>query len=317
MTDCSFSELIYQVHQDKKSGRQADVPADFDTRENVWLSFHGLGKFEFYSFLYAECKDHEHFKNWMIRLKGEDFINNAGQQFQKWEAGRNIPNHTEAVFSKVLTAEQLKFWEENGYLRIPKVVDELRCDKVRQKICRYLNVNLDFPATWYMPHPDWQGIMLQVYQDENMEAIRHDATLNKIFEDLYGTDQLIPNVEKLGYNPPEQEGWIFTQGELHWDIDWNQPVKFEVQGLVYLDDVPVERGPLQVVPGFNNRFEDWVKDFSSSERAHTYMRLTETPIPVPGEKGDLILWRNTIPHAAGKNTSALPRFVQYLSFTRI
>ncbi|MNL73254.1 Phytanoyl-CoA dioxygenase (PhyH) [compost metagenome] len=71
------------------------------------------------------------------------------------------------------------------------------------------------------------------------------------------------------------------------------------------------------MPGFNNKFEDWIKDFSSLERAHEYMRLTETPVAVPGEKGDLILWRNTIPHAAGKNQSNLPRFVQYVSFNKI
>jgi hypothetical protein len=316
MTDCNFSKLLYQTHQAKKSGIQTEIPADFDYRENVWLSFYGLGKFEFYSFLYAECRDFEHFKNWVTELKGEHFVSAADQKFKKWETTRSNTENDEGVFPKVLSADQLKFWEENGYLRIPKVVDELRCDKVKQKICRYLNVNLDFPATWYMPHPDWQGIMLQVYQDENMEAIREDAAIREIFADLYRNDMIIPNTEKLGYNPPETDTWVFKQGELHWDIDWFQPVKFNVQGLVYLDDVPVERGPLKVVPGFNNRFDDWIKDFSSLDRAHTYMRLTETALPVPGEKGDLILWCNTIPHAAGKNESNLPRFVQYVSFTK-
>ncbi|MFA4867120.1 MAG: phytanoyl-CoA dioxygenase family protein [Pedobacter sp.] len=317
MTECNFSKLVFQVHQNRKLRIPTDVPADFDYLENVWLSFYGLGKFEFYSFLYSECKDFEHFKEWVIKLKGTQFVHAADQQFKKWEATRNNLDINGGIVPKVLNADQMKFWEQNGYLVVPKVVDDLKCDKVRQKICRYLNIHLDFPATWYMSHPDWQGIMVQLYQNEDMEAIRQDLEIRKIFADLYNSDQIIPNTEKVGYNPPEVEGWEFKHGELHWDLDLSKTVQFGVQALVYLDDVPVERGALQVVPGFNNKFEDWIKDFTSLERAHTYMRLTETSVPVPGEKGDLILWRNTIPHAAGKNQSNLPRFVQYVSFTKV
>lgn len=317
MINCNFSKLIYETHKAKKSGIQPEVQEDFDYQENIWLSIYGLGKFEFYAFQYGQCRDFEHFKDWVIGLKGEDFVKTADLQFKKWQATLGTTNKNEAVSLKVLSPDQIKFWEENGYLRIPRVIDEARCDLVTQKICRYLNIHLDFPETWYMPHPDWQGIMLQVYQDKNMEAIRQDATIRDIFTDLYQTDQIIANTEKLGYNPPETREWVFGQGQLHWDLDWDAPVKFNVQALVYLNDVPVDRGPLQVVPGFNKKYDDWKKDFSSSERAHTYIRITETPVPVPGEKGDLIIWRNTIPHAAGKNQSALPRFVQYISFTKI
>lgn len=317
MTNCNFSKLLYQTHQDKKLGRSAQVSSDFDLMETVWLSFYGLGKFETYAFLYSECRDFEHFQDWVTKLKGVDFVIEADTQFKKWEKEEKVNQSDEECFPKILTAEQLKFWEENGYLRIPKVVDDMKCDAVRQKICRHLNVNLDFPETWYMSHSDWQGIMLQVYQDEHMESIRKDPGVRQVFADLYQSNQIIPNTEKLGYNPPVTPNWIFKHGELHWDLDLSQPLEFYVQGLVYLDDVPVNRGPLHVVPGFNNRFETFIKDFSSLERAHTYMRLTETPEPISGEKGDLILWHNTIPHAAGKNESDLPRFVQYLSYTKI
>lgn len=317
MTNCNFSKLLYQTHQDRKLGRSSEVSPDFDLKETIWLSFYGLGKFEIYFFLYSECRDFEHFQEWVTKLKGVDFVAEADAQFKKWEEEGKVNQSDKELFPKVLTAEQLRFWEENGYLRIPKAVDDLRCDAVRQKICRHLNVNLDFPQTWYEPHADWQGIMLQVYQDENMESIRQDPGIRQLFEDLYQSDRIICNTEKLGYNPPETPYWIFRHGELHWDLDLSQPSELHIQGLVYLDDVPVNRGPLQVVPGFNNRFETWIKDFSSLERAHNYMRITEKPEGVPGEKGDLILWSSTIPHAAGKNESDLPRFVQYLSYTKV
>lgn len=317
MINCNFSQLIYQTHQNRKSGIQNLSDSDFDRTETVWLSFYGLGKFEFYFFLYSECRDYEHFTDWVTQLKGYDFVIRADEEFKKWQSLEQAIETTEVLASGVLNAEQIRFWEENGYLRLPKVVDAARCDAVKQQICRYLNLHLEFPETWYFSHPDWQGIMLQLYQNEEMEAIRQDPLIFEIFAALYKSNKIIANVEKLGYNPPETQSWIFKHGDLHWDLDLSQPVKPHIQAMVYLDDVPVERGPLCLVPAFNNKFNDWVKNFSSLDRAHDYMRVTERPVPVPGEKGDLILWQNTIPHAASKNQSDLPRFVQYISFTTI
>lgn len=317
MINCNFSQLIYETHRNRKSGIQNLSDSDFDNTENVWLSFYGLGKFEFYFFLYSECRDFEHFVDWVTQLKGQNFVNRADEQFKKWQILEQNIEATEILPSGVLTEDQISFWEENGYLRIPKVVDDARCDAVKQKICQYLNLHLGFPETWYFAHPHWQGIMLQLYQNEEMEAIRQDPLIFNIFAALYKSNKIIPNVEKLGYNPPETPNWPFTHGNLHWDLDLSQPVKLHIQAMVYLDDVPVERGPLNLVPGFNNKFNEWIKNFSSLDRAHDYMRVTEQPVPVPGEKGDLILWLNTIPHAASKNQSDLPRFVQYISFTAI
>ncbi|TCC89605.1 phytanoyl-CoA dioxygenase family protein [Pedobacter hiemivivus] len=317
MINCNFSKLLYETHQIRKSGVRNLADSDFDHIETIWLGIYGLGKFETYFFLYSECRDFEHFIDWVTLLKGQDFVNRADEQFKKWQNLEKGPETTEVLSSNVLSAEQVKFWEENGYLRIPKVVDGASCDAVKHRICRYLNLHLEFPETWYIPHPDWQGIMLQLYQNEEMEVIRQDPHIFDIFAALYKSTKIIPNTEKLGYNPPETQSWAFRHGNLHWDLDLSLPVTPHIQALVYLDDVPVERGPLHLVPGFNNKFKDWIRDFSSLDRAHEYMRITERSVPVPGEKGDLILWQNTIPHAAGKNQSDLPRFVQYISFTKI
>jgi ectoine hydroxylase-related dioxygenase (phytanoyl-CoA dioxygenase family) len=46
------------------------------------------------------------------------------------------------------------------------------------------------------------------------------------------------------------------------------------------------------------------------------MQSTFTGIPVPGKKGDIVLWLQTLPHAASANHSDLPRFVQYISFSK-
>ena len=317
MTDCNFTTLFYETHQQRRIGKNEPTPDDFDRMETIWLNFYGLGKFETYFFLYADCKDFQHFKNWVIQLKGQDFVTEADQKFKQWQNDKKNESENPDNFPKVLSPEQIQFWEENGYLRISKVVEDQPCDEVAQQIRRHLNVDLNHPATWYMEHPDWQGIMVQLYQNEVMETVRKQENIRQIFADLYQTDHLVANTEKLGYNPPECEVWQFQHGKLHLDIDLDKPVEFEVQGILYLNDVAENGGAIQLVPGFHQRFEEWITQFSSLERAHTSMRLTEVPQRITGEKGDLILWRNTIPHAATSNNSTLPRFVQYLSFSKL
>lgn len=317
MTDCNFTTLFYETHQQRRIGKNEPTPDDFDRMETMWLNFYGLGKFETYFFLYADCKDFQHFKDWVVGLKGQEFVIEADQKFKAWQNNKTIEPEKSEAFPKVLSKEQIQFWEENGYLKISKVVEDERCDEVAGQIRRHLNVDLNHPATWYMEHPNWQGIMVQLYQNEALEKVRNQENIRQIFADLYQTNELVPNIEKLGYNPPESEVWSFQQGKLHWDINLDIPVEFEVQGILYLNDVSENGGPIQFVPGFHHRFDEWITQFSSLERAHTSMRLTEVPTKIPGEKGDLILWRNTIPHAASSNNSALPRFVQYLSFSKL
>lgn len=316
MKDCSFSSEFYENHELIKRGKGIPRDAAYQHTEEIWMNFYGLGKFETYAFLYRDCRDYDHFIEWVTALKGADFIKRANQDFQQWQENK-YTDRPDEDYPKVLTEAQLRFWEENGYLRIPQVVEAEHCDKLKQRICRHLNLHMDYPETWYIAHPDWQGIMLQMYQNEVIEAVRYSPVIKQIFAELYQTNQLVAIPEKLGYHPPENEYWAPPQTKLHWDINIDKPVEFHIQGLIYLNEVPENRGPLKVVPGFHLRFEEWIKDFSSLDRAHEFLRITEKSVPVPGGKGDLILWRNTCPHAASANLSDLPRFVQYISYNKL
>jgi len=312
-----FLSLFYEVHKSKKSGEKIDLSPGFEHTETVWMNFYGLGKFETLSFMYMECRSLDHFRQWLTDLKGDTFVEQATLKFNSWNEDQQTKSSSASNYPKTLSAEQLQFWEEYGYLRIPEVVESASCDQIRQQICEHLNIEIDQPETWYQKHPDLQGIMVQLYQNEQMEKVRHHPRIKEIFAELYQTEQLVPTTEKVGYNPPETNEWKLRNGSLHWDINLDAPIEFHIQGLVYLDEVPEERGPLMLVPGFHLRFEDWMKPFKALEKAQQYMLATETSKPVAGQKGDLILWQNTLPHSAGRNQSALPRFVQYVSFAKL
>lgn len=317
MIECNFLPVFYETHQSRKYNKAKPDFANFDGVEEIWLNFYGLGKFEVYHFLYAECRDIDHFKQWLTAVKGPDFLTKAAADFQRWSiAKENEPGNDEVVHP-LLNEEQYAFWETQGYLKVSGLVDDLLCDQVKDLICLRLGIDLADPSTWYLEHDGRQGLMLQLYQGEAIEAIRRHPQVFELFAALYKTKNIIANVDKLSFNPPDTAHWQFKQNVLHWDIDLDKPLDYYIQGLIYLDDVPADRGPFTLVPGIHLEFEDWIKSFHKLEDAHAVMRAALRPQPVPGKKGDIILWRHTIPHSASTNFSELPRFVQYLSFSKL
>lgn len=317
-TDHGFLTVFYERHMLKKQGQPVAPDINHDHLENIWMDFMGLGKLETYRFIYGECRDEMHLKDWIISLRGASEFETAVGKFQRWKEHQESGKRDHVPVERhILNEEQLLFWETHGYLKVSGLLADNLCDEVKELICTYLNIDLTIPETWYRSHHDWQGLMVQVYQDPRQEAIRRHPAIHQLFAELYGTDQLLPNTEKLGFNPPETDSWQFSNGELHWDINLSRPVTDHIQGLLYLDEVPEERGPLTLVPGFHHQFKAWFAPFETLDDAHQVMRKTMKAIPVPGKKGDLVLWKQTLPHAASVNRSGLPRFVQYLSFSKL
>ena len=312
MINCSFLSVFYEHHQCIKAGKPSADGKDFMTIENIWMGFYGLGKFETYQFLYNQSTSIEDFEEWMISLKGEKQVRESVAAFDHWMKGKVIDADTTRPERSILSAGQWQSWKEKGYIKVSNLVDEQLCDAVSRLICTRLGVDLFRPETWYNSHPDWHGLMLQLYQDESINAIKTLPRILQLFTDLYGTSNIIANTEKVSFNPPESAVWKFRHNKLHWDIDFAKPDLRYIQGLVYLNDVPENRGPLTVVPGFHHRFDDWLKNTPDPAD----MLRTLTGVPVPGKKGDVVLWLQTLPHAASANHSDLPRFVQYVSFSK-
>jgi hypothetical protein len=317
MINCSFLPVFYEHHRCIKAGKLSPDFKNFMTIEDVWLSFYGLGKFETYQFIYGQCTSITHLQEWMINLKGEKYILESAVAFDQWASQKAVNTDTANTNRSILSDAQLQGWQQQGYIKVSNLVDEQLCDAVCRLICTRLGANLSAPETWYNSHPDWHGLMLQLYQDESIHAIKTLPGIQQLFTELYGTSRIIANTEKVSFNPPETADWKFRHNKLHWDIDFKKPDVYYIQGLVYLNDVPENRGPLTVVPGFNHQFEDWIKIYPDPNEAQQVMQNTFTGIPVPGKKGDIVLWLQTLPHAASANHSDQPRFVQYISFSRL
>lgn len=314
MRSYDFIQAFYAHHQRLKMGKPVPAFEHFQQTEAIWLACHGLGKLETYQFLYTECNSAAHFQEWLLQHKGIAALDAAADAFTTQLQG--VPD-VAIQYAASLDDAQLQAWQEQGYLCIPGVVPAGLCNAVITLICNKLGADLANPGTWYHGHPDWHGLMLHLFQETVIQAIRELPAIRQIFSCLYGHDHLVTNTEKVSFNPPETAGWKFRHSALHWDIDFENIDPHYIQGLVYLNDVPENRGPLQVVPGFHHRFFQWMEKYVDPHVALDAVRNTFAGTPIPGCQGDLLLWKHTLPHAASANHDAVPRFVQYVSFTPI
>ncbi|MGM9478659.1 phytanoyl-CoA dioxygenase family protein [Pedobacter sp. GSP4] len=311
--ECSFLSIVRKYHHPQNPNK--DVSRQFHHQEKIFLNFFQIGLFETYNFLYSECTDDEHFKNWIIGLKGESCFREACVRFNQWYDGE-AENIADTPFVSVLTEEQHQFWEENGYLKIDRLIDEERCNAVVELITRALGIDMAKPESWYQENQLLQGLMLQLYQHQALDDIRNDKELKSVFASLYGLDTLLPNCEKVSFNPPQRNNFSFKGSPLHWDIDFSIGPKYYIQSLVYLNDVPANRGAFSLIPGYHKLIDRALED-KSPEVLIQQLKAQNLAIPIAGKQGDLILWLQSIPHAATPNNSDVPRFVQYLSFNKL
>lgn len=313
MTSNQFIHHFVTAHLDIKAGKpRPQAMPGYEKIENRWLALHGLGKLETFRYLYSECRSVAGFIQWLHETRGADTVIEAGRLFDGTSAVE-----TASSTQPILTADQWHHWQEQDYLRIGGLVPVEYCERVKQFICDYQGIDLNDATTWYPNHTDWHGLMLQVYQQPDMEAIRRHPAVKQLFSELYQTPNIAANTDKVSYNPPETEHWQFRHHALHWDIDHRRPPEYYIQGLIYLSDTPEDCGPLRLIPGFHHRYEAYQQQFNNPTAAQQAIVHEPGAIPVPGQQGDIVVWLQTLPHAASINRSNRPRFVQYLSFTKL
>lgn len=314
---CPFLSVYRSYHDPKNLNLKKDE--DFIRIEKIFLSIFGLGLYETFNFLFTECSSDDHFQDWIINRKGTDYYNQAVLSFNKWQIQKGNDGETinDLPIKDYLSLDQYSYWEENGYLKIEGIINEHQCDSVVEIICDELNIDLNDKETWYNNTKQLQGIMLQIFQHDAISAIRNNESIKSIFSSLYKTVKILPNTEKLGYNPPLKSGSDFKGSPLHWDFDLENGPDYYIQGLVYLNDVPENRGAFTVLPGFHHQIKSFLKEHKNIEEAIDFLRKEKKEIHIPGKKGDLILWLESLPHAASPNYSDFPRFVQYVSFNKL
>jgi ectoine hydroxylase-related dioxygenase (phytanoyl-CoA dioxygenase family) len=220
----------------------------------------------------------------------------------------------------VLSAADRDFWEDNGYIIVHDAVPGENLEAVIGAIWNFLEMNCSDPSTWYrepdrlngMPELNKSG-MVELYHHQTLWDNRQYPRVHAAFADIWGTEKLWVTIDRVNLNRPAGPAWDF-QGFIHWDIDTSlRPLESKVQGVLSLTDTSAEQGGFQCVPGFPQRFEQWVRTQPAS-RDPWRPDLTGLEIRrVETRAGDLLIWNSLTPHGVARNSSTLPRLAQYIT----
>lgn len=207
-------------------------------------------------------------------------------------ATANVPT------GSVMTAENWRQWEEEGWTIIRNLVPTANCDAVQREMIELLGWDLGDPSTWYTypggamrggrgsddPSGAGGGTMLNMWQTQSQWDNRQHPSIYKAFCEIWGQDKLWTSFDTADCKPPARKdlpGWGGAGG-IHCDVEQrmlrgglameapppaavNAPWGLRVQGNLYIDDTPEHGGGFRVVPGFHKSFNNWVEKFPSDE----------------------------------------------------
>ncbi len=210
-----------------------------------------------------------------------------------------------------LTAEELAFWDEHGYVIVHDAVPAATRDEAAAAIYEFLDASPDEPETWYS-NKYGQSIWVPLLRHPSFVANRKAPRLVKAFAQLWGREDLWPTIDQGGLNPPERENWRFPGPHIHFDSTLAPPHHFGVQGILYLTDTPAQQGAFSCIPGFHRRLADWLAELAPGQNPRDAIRKEPGLVPIAGKAGDLVIWHHLLPHGASPNRGELPRVAQYI-----
>ncbi len=281
--------------------------------DTTLLAVLGLGLEQTLKHINNSTADFNEFENWVLTICNGRLPANKIDEFNANILNRSGAESTEGI-EKVLDENEISFWNEHGYIIIKEAITKQDCEDTIAAICDFIEVKKDDPSTWYNAHPCRQGIMVQLFQHAALEKNRVSKKIQKAYEQLWNRKDLWVNTDRVGFNPPETANWKFPGPKMHWDVSLALPIPFGLQGILYLADTAANQGAFTLVPGFQNRIENWLNSLAPENHPRNEDVYALGTKPIAANAGDFIIWHQALPHGSSANTSALPRYVQYINF---
>lgn len=272
----------------------------------------GTGLLPTYRFLFEQRPDFNSFEKWVMANANVPITPELAAQCNAFISNKTIERETGTA--EVLTAEDIAFWEEQGYVIVRDAVTPDEVIQSRKAILDFLEMDEQDVSGWYRQTEGIEGIMVNLYNHPAINKNRHSARIRRAFEQLWNRSDLIVSADKCGFNPPETDTCKYRGTGLHWDVSLARPIPFGTQGILYLTDTAANQGAFTLVPGFHKELESWL----DSLPGNCNPRLTDfssfNPIPIAANAGDCIIWNHKLPHGASPNRASLPRLVQYINW---
>jgi hypothetical protein len=212
----------------------------------------------------------------------------------------------------VLDAAALAFFAEHGYVVVPGAVPPAQSADAAAAVWAFVGADPLRPESWY-GGPQGHSIWVPLLRHPALAANRRAARVYAAFAQLWGRADLWPNVDQVGFNPPERPGWSFPGPHLHWDVSLSTPIPFGLQGVLYLEDVAPDQGAFTCVPGFHRRIETWLAELPPNADPRLQERVDALGgVPIAAPAGSLVIWHHALPHGSSPNRAQRPRVVQYV-----
>ena len=292
-------------------------PAREWTFDRVVIHGLGLALEETLQYLAQSTPTYAEFEQWVLQKNGGRIADEIISRINSAVGGTAYSDAVQRALQTidlsdpVLNAEDLIFWQENGYVKVSRAVSEEQCRAAEEAVWDFIAADPCAPETWYK-HSDRHGIMVQLFHHPALVANRQSQRIHKAFAQIWGTADLWMTIDRVSFNPPERDGWCFPGPYLHWDTTLRADLPLGVSGLVYLTDTAADQGAFRCVPGFHRRIPVWLKALSPNIVPSQQDLKQLGAVPIAGKRGDLIIWHHGLPHGSGRNSSARPRIVQYM-----
>ncbi len=276
--------------------------------EKLLLAGLKLGLRETLDFLMTKAPSFEEFEAWVLARNGGTIEPARVERLNGALSGHGSFVLESIQKEPVLSAADLAFWDEHGYVVVKQAISTAQCQAAVQAIFEHAGMDIHRPDSWYK-----DNIWILLAHHPALWANRNSPRIHTAFAQVWKRSDLWMNVDVCGVNPPERPGYQFRGSPLHWDMTLTPPIRFGTQALLYLTDTSANQGAFSCVPGFHRKLENWLREQpkGSDPRAQSVKQLQA--IPIAGDAGDLIIWHQALPHGATPNRAALPRVVQYLN----
>lgn len=299
----------------KINGLEPNAFAEEWNNDIALIAALGLGLEQALKYIYNTKDNFENFELWVLAVNNQllDI-----EKIRKFNASITV-EHAPVVskIENVLTSTDMDFWSENGYVIIRNAITFDDCKATVNLICSFLKIDEQDAATWYKPCEHKQGIMVQLFQDSQLEKNRQSPKIRKAYEQLWQRKDIWVNADRVGFNPPETDDWKFPGPKLHWDVSLAQPIPFGLQGILYLTDTKANQGAFSLVPGFHNKITKWLNELPVGTHPRNENLYQLGVKGIEANVGDFIIWHHALPHGSSVNTSDKPRFVQYINYAPI
>ncbi len=216
--------------------------------------------------------------------------------------------------TKILSAKQMSFWEENGFLLLKGYYSEMR-DELRTWV-EQMSFWPETPGKWMKYFEKDSAGRRLLCRVENfipfhadVEQLLQSQTLLQLISELMN-EKAILFKEKINYKLPGGNGFAPHQDAPAFTT-FNQ--KYHITAMISVDPATIENGCLEVARGHHR--EGTLPQEADGSLANAWVEKLNWE-PVLMEPGDLLLFDSYIPHRSGPNRTDRPRRAYYITYNR-